>query len=123
MLTTITIPRPHVPTGPLGVHEDRADADYLRAVISKIDTGYTRVGGSGVTAMIRSLVADAAEALETPPNAPGRDIVQLVRDLIDPDECWFDHNGGCQAHGYFSLQPGELCPNAEAKAWISEMGA
>lgn len=25
------------------------------------------------------------------------------------------HHGGCQAHGYLSLQPGELCPHQEAK--------
>ena len=39
----------------------------------------------------------------------------LIRDLTDPDDCWFDHNGGCQAHGYLSLGPGELCPHEEAK--------
>ncbi|BAD58844.1 hypothetical protein [Nocardia farcinica] len=45
---------------------------------------------------------------------------QLVRDLTDPDECWFDHHGGCQAHGYLSLEPGELCPHAEAKQLIAD---
>jgi hypothetical protein len=45
---------------------------------------------------------------------------QLVRDFTDPDECWFDHHGGCQAHGYLSLEPGELCPHAEAKQLIAE---
>ncbi|MGN7977414.1 hypothetical protein ACTJJ4_07550 [Microbacterium sp. 22195] len=123
MLTTITLPRPHVPTGPQGVPEDHADADYLRAVVMKIDSGFTRVGGSGVTAMIRNLIADAAEVLEAPPSTPGRDIQQLVRDLIDRDDCEFDHHGGCQAHGYLSLQPGEMCPHAEAKAWLAKVGA
>lgn len=42
-------------------------------------------------------------------------IVDLIRDLTDPDDCWFDHHGGCQAHGYLSLEPGEKCPHAEAK--------
>jgi hypothetical protein len=45
-------------------------------------------------------------------------IVQLLVDLVDPDDCWFDHHGGCQAHGYLSLKHGELCPVAEAKQWI-----
>lgn len=45
---------------------------------------------------------------------------QLLRDFTDPDECWFDHHGGCQAHGYLSLEPGELCPHAEAKQLIAE---
>lgn len=24
----------------------------------------------------------------------------ILRDLVDPDPCYFDHNGYCQAHGY-----------------------
>jgi hypothetical protein len=44
---------------------------------------------------------------------------QLVRDLADPEQCSFDHHGGCQAHGYLSLQPGEKCPQQEAKDWLS----
>jgi len=39
----------------------------------------------------------------------------LLDSLIDADECWFDHHGGCQAHCYLSLEPGELCPMQEAK--------
>lgn len=53
---------------------------------------------------------------------PSDQVKQLLRDLTDPDDCWFDHHGGCQAHGYLSLQPGEKCPHAEAKellaAWV-----
>lgn len=45
----------------------------------------------------------------------------LLRDLVDPDDCHFDHNGGCQAHGYLSLQPGEQCPHAEAKALLAAL--
>jgi hypothetical protein len=41
--------------------------------------------------------------------------VDLLRSLTDPDDCSFDHHGGCQAHGFLSLEPGELCPHAEAK--------
>ena len=44
----------------------------------------------------------------------------LIRDLTDPDDCWFDHNGGCQAHGYISLQRGQLCPHEEAKQWLKD---
>lgn len=46
-------------------------------------------------------------------------ITQVLLDLVDPDDCWFDHHGGCQAHGYLSLKPGELCPVAAAKRWIA----
>ncbi len=45
----------------------------------------------------------------------------LVADFTDPDECSFDHHGGCQAHGYLSLEPGELCPHEEAKRYLKEV--
>lgn len=48
-------------------------------------------------------------------------VKQMVRDLIDPDDCWFDHHGGCQTHVYLSLKPGELCPHAEAKQWLAAL--
>lgn len=45
----------------------------------------------------------------------------LLRDLVDADDCWFDHHGGCQAHGYLSLEPGERCPQAEAKELLARI--
>lgn len=47
---------------------------------------------------------------------------RLLADLTDPDDCDFDHHGGCQAHGYLTLEPGELCPHAEAKQLLAEGG-
>lgn len=46
-----------------------------------------------------------------------RKAAQLIADLTDPEDCSFDHHGGCQAHGYLSLQPGETCPQHDAKEW------
>lgn len=43
----------------------------------------------------------------------------LLESLVDEDDCWFDHHGGCQAHGYLSLEPGELCPQHELKQLLS----
>lgn len=63
MADNITIPRPVVPFGPLGMTEDQATAHYLREVVRKIDTGFINVGGSNVTATVRKLLADAATAL------------------------------------------------------------
>lgn len=40
---------------------------------------------------------------------------ELLEALTGDDECWFDHHGACQAHGFLSLQPGERCPHAEAR--------
>ena len=50
---------------------------------------------------------------------PSDHVKQLLRDMTDPDDCSFDHHGGCQAHGYLSLQPGEKCPHAEAKELLA----
>lgn len=48
--------------------------------------------------------------------------VGLLRSLVDEDSCWFDHHGGCQAHGYLSLEPGEKCPQQEAKDLLAAQG-
>lgn len=47
----------------------------------------------------------------------------LIADLADDEECSFDHHGGCQEHGYLSLEPGEKCPNQAAKDFLeAEIG-
>lgn len=46
--------------------------------------------------------------------------VDLLRSLVNKDDdCWFDHHGGCQAHSYLWLEPGEKCPQAEAKELLA----
>jgi hypothetical protein len=52
-----------------------------------------------------------------------RDYLSVLADLVDPDPCWFDHHGGCQAHGYLSLEPGEKCPHEQAKRLLAELKA
>jgi len=59
--------------------------------------------------------ANVAEVLDEAMRERESQMRQLIRDMVDPDLCWFDHHGGCQAHGYLSLKPGELCPHMEAK--------
>lgn len=44
---------------------------------------------------------------------------QLIVDLTDPDPCSFDTRGGCQAHSYIDLKPGQMCPHEEAKQWAA----
>ncbi len=48
--------------------------------------------------------------------------LNLICDLTDRDDCWLDHHGGCQAHGYLSLEPGEMCPHQEAKDLLEAEG-
>lgn len=46
------------------------------------------------------------------------DAANLVAELVDVENCSFDHHGGCQAHGYLSLKPGETCPQHDAKEFV-----
>ena len=59
----LSIPIPNVPFGPEGVAPTIATASYLIEVVKKIDSGYANVGGSNVTATLRKLLVDTAEAL------------------------------------------------------------
>lgn len=63
---TITIPRPHVESGPTHLSQDVADATYLRNAVSNInyqDKG-VKFWGSSVTATIVKLLQDSADAVE-----------------------------------------------------------
>ena len=50
-------------------------------------------------------------------------VLELLPSFVDDDPCWFDHHGGCQAHGYLSLEPGQRCPQAELKALLGRLAA
>jgi hypothetical protein len=39
-------------------------------------------------------------------------MLSLIDDLRDPDPCYFDHHGYCQAHGWTATEP--RCPHARA---------
>ena len=62
----ITIPVPHVIYGPQGIPVDEADADYLRSAVKNIDhlSHGERLWGSNLTATVRKLLLDAAQALD-----------------------------------------------------------
>lgn len=46
--------------------------------------------------------------------------IDLLESLADSGNCWFDHHGGCQEHGYLSLSHGELCPQSELKEILTK---
>ena len=50
----------------------------------------------------------------------GREALDLLASFVAEDECWFDHHGGCQAHGFLYLKPGDVCPNERAKRLVAE---
>lgn len=49
--------------------------------------------------------------------------LRMVEDLADPDPCQWDHNHSCQAHGYYYLEQGDLCPHEEAKRVLAAAAA
>jgi hypothetical protein len=44
------------------------------------------------------------------------ELTAILRDLVDPDPCHFDHHGHCQAHGWTDAEPS--CPHARAKEYL-----
>jgi hypothetical protein len=44
-------------------------------------------------------------------------LTALVRDLYDDGECWYDHHGYCQGHGWTKTDP--TCPHARAKTLLA----
>ncbi len=69
----------------------------------------------GVVRELRATMLDDIDRLR----AERKTMLALIRELVDDGECWFDHHGGCQGHGYLSLKPGEKCPHAAAKELLS----
>jgi hypothetical protein len=45
-------------------------------------------------------------------------ILTLLADLTDPDECWFDHLGHCQAHSWLNKEP---CPHGLAQELLKRI--
>ncbi|WP_329376157.1 hypothetical protein [Streptomyces sp. NBC_01483] len=43
----------------------------------------------------------------------------LVQGMTDPDPCYFDHHGYCQAHGWAATSP--ACPHGRAQALFPEL--
>jgi len=45
--------------------------------------------------------------------------IVIIIDLIDEDDCYFDHHGYCQAHGW--PDKGFTCPHARGKMLLKEL--
>lgn len=58
-------------------------------------------------------VRDAAIALYGKASGDRAVAKELLADLTDPDPCWFDHHGYCQAHWWMETDP--ECPHERAK--------
>ncbi len=61
----------------------------------------------GPSAEVAELKAKIAESQE------------IVAELLDPDPCNWDHNHSCQAHGWFFIPQGEMCPNERGRQYVA----
>lgn len=96
-------------------------ADTAREAVAQAISEDLLLGGSAVFAR-RFDIADAAISAHLESLGAGGYVVvpvTLLEDLADPGPCQWDHNHSCQAHGYFYLRQGTLCPNEDAKQRIA----
>lgn len=80
----------------------------LAAVLTEAGTGMAVQRG-----LYRSAEEDVTELTACLQRAEA-----ALRDLVDPDPCYFDHHGYCQAHSW--LQSGR-CPHARAAELLAEL--
>ena len=46
--------------------------------------------------------------------------ISLLREMVDPDDCQYDHHGYCQTHGWTADTP---CPHSRAKILLAASDA
>ena len=100
----------------------RASVNKAMDEASARDGFATNMSRESIVAGLRAVfdMSKGEKRAEDEREALSERIHQLIHDLTDPGECWFDHHGGCQEHGYLTLQPGEKCPHAEARELLAE---
>ena len=95
------------------IESDALRGDYARlldrAAEFERDANNLREGERAADAEIERLRARVAEL-----EAERDRLRELVGELVDDDDCWFDHHGYCQAHGWCDTEP--ACPHARGKA-------
>ena len=75
-------------------------------------------GGTGINCdYLNSRQPEAPVSSEVPIPAV-EELVSVLGDIVDETPCRFDHHGGCQEHGYLSLENGEECPQGRAQRLI-----
>lgn len=94
-----------------------------RTLTASIATDSLRSLQDTQLARARMLLEDMADALEAAQRPPDELIKlrRLLTEFVDPggdSVCRFDHHGGCQEHGH-SIEPGEMCPDIEARQYLS----
>lgn len=82
-----------------------ADAQSTREAVC-VTRLYHQQADAEFIAAAPQLVVDLAARIEAAES--------LLRALVDADDCWFDHNGDCQAHGFFDGP----CAHEQAKQFL-----
>lgn len=54
------------------------------------------------------------------PAPTAEELLELIDQMRDPDPCWYDHHGYCQAHGWMYTEP--RCPHARAAELFDDRG-
>jgi hypothetical protein len=95
--------------------------DRFPGLAHGIDRVTQFVDGSVAPEVVRGEAAEPDRTTSVADTTPASLTVprELLESMHDPDPCWFDHHGGCQAHGYISLEPGEVCPQAQVGALLA----
>ena len=70
-----------------------------------------------VPALVAAVRARDAEVAEL--KAKIAESQEIVAELLDPDPCNWDHNHSCQAHGWFFIPQGEMCPNERGRQYVA----
>lgn len=93
-------------------------ASEFKKLIPGIDEGLML--GWFANAIMAGYDSGKKDSQPTYTEAQMREAVEILKDIVDENDCRFDHHGGCQEHGYLSLEHGEECPQGRARRFIKE---
>lgn len=71
-----------------------------------------------------SALYEWAHSRDLTPHEGERAVILLAMGTFDERavSCRFDHHGGCQAHGYLDIRPGESCGIEEVRQFLVSVG-
>lgn len=100
---------------------EHAKLKLTRTTIENAQRGWPIYLSGGERADIARIALDALRdsGMVVGPAEDQQAMLGLLKELSDPEPCWFDHDGGCQAHGPTSTWP--RCPHAHAHEMLAAL--